>query len=245
MKWIKQVLYACKVWYRDIFTYPRNVLDITTSLDYDKYWEYKRGSEIGVLSDWQKERADFVAFLLKETSVKSLGDVGCGEGSILKYLQEKLSIQETIGYDSSILALEKAQAIGVTTIVQKDVQSPEDLTDIQEVDYYIAFEILEHISESERVLDVLYKKSNHGVFFSFPNSGFFTYRLRLLFGKFPKQWTLFPNEHIRFWTDADVRYWLRALGYTNYVIFHYQGVPGLNRLLPALFAAGIVVFLKK
>jgi len=98
---------------------------------------------------------------------------------------------------------------------------------------------------AEKILEYIYRKAKIGVFFSIPNSGYFIYRLRLLFGKFPKQWSVFPNEHLRFWTLGDLKWWLCALGYKKYKIFCYKGIPILNILLPSLFAAGLVVYIEK
>ena len=239
------MVYQIKIWLSDIFSYSQERLDINTSLDYNDYWEEKRGDSVGVLSDWQKERADIIIKALNLQKSVTIGDIGCGEGSILKYLKERLDVNETIGYDSSQFVLQKARAIGVSDVVLVDINNSEELNCIKEVDYNIMLEILEHVPQSEIVLDIAYKMAKKGVFFSFPNSGFFTYRLRLLFGKFPKQWVTFPNEHLRFWTATDLKYWLSALGYKKYKIFYYKGVPVLNKLLPSVFAAAFVVYIPK
>lgn len=244
MRTIRERLYFIKAWYKDIFRYPKKVLRLEHNLDYDAYWEKKRGATVGALSDWQRARADIIISQLpKEVSV-TIGDIGCGEGSILKYLQEHARIGNAVGYDSSAFVLQKAASIGVHTRML-DMRDAHQLAGIEPADYMLLLEVLEHIPHSEEVLSVAYAKASRGVFFSFPNSGYFIYRLRLLFGRFPKQWINFPNEHLRFWTMTDVRWWLNALGYRTYRMYHYKGIPMLSRLWPSLFAAGQLIFLEK
>lgn len=244
MKGIKEKLYVLKIWYKDIFLYPKETIQVSDSLDYDRYWQEKRGKEVGVLSDWQKIRADIVlSFLPKDTGIR-IADIGCGEGSILTYIKERTRATEIIGYDSSDFVLQKAQAIGAT-VRSIDFNDEESLRTLKRTDYTLLLEVLEHTPHSEKILKAAFESSTKGVFFSIPNSGYFIFRLRLLLGKFPKQWVTFPNEHLRFWTLTDVAWWLKALGYQHYHIRTYKGVPFLNKLLPSLFAAGIVVYVKK
>ena len=110
-------------------------------------------------------------------------------------------------------------------------------------DYALLFEIVEHVPLSEALIENARKNARRGVFVSFPNSGFFTYRLRLLFGRFPVQWLFHPSEHLRFWTYKDVRWWLSACGWKNAVVHGYEGVPILNTLFPGLCAAGIILYI--
>ena len=244
---IKKALYQIKLWMKDIFIYHTKTISPEDSLDYDMYWEGKRGDEVGVLSDWQKERANIILKEIKNDSHKdsvSIADIGCGEGSILDYIKHYGNISESFGYDSSPFVLEKAKKIGIETHLL-DLNNKESLKDIKRADYMLILEVLEHIPHSEEVLKLLLNKSDKGVFFSFPNTGFFTFRLRLLFGKFPKQWVTFPNEHIRFWTATDLKWWLNALGYTEHTIHYYRGIPLLNKIFPSLFAAAFVVYLPK
>ena len=37
------------------------------------------------------------------------------------------------------------------------------------------------------------------------------HRLRYMLGRFPLQWIVNPNEHIRFWTLKDLIWWLDYL----------------------------------
>lgn len=107
-------------------------------------------------------------------------------------------------------------------------------------------ELLEHLPNSEEVLLALLKTTNKKLIFSIPNTGFIGHRLRLLFGSFPLQWRTHPGEHLRFWTYNDIRFWLKELELSkNSKIYFYEGIPLLNRILPSLFAMGILVVIEK
>ncbi len=242
-KKIKDKLYSLKTLYRDIFCYPKNKINPADN-SYDKYWAERRFGGKASLSDWQKDRADIILSVIKNYKKITLGDIGCGDGMVLKYLSDKADVSLVVGYDSSELILERAKSLGVQT-AKLDINNKKDLSEIKENDFNLLLEVLEHIPSAEKVLKTVYNKSKEGVFFSFPNSGYFTYRLRLLFGKFPSQWAVSPGEHVRFWTNADLKWWLNAQGYKNYNIFYYQGAPILNKLWPPLFTAGFVVYLPK
>lgn len=247
-KYIKQKLYFLKQWYVIVFTYPSETLSLSESSDYDAYWQQRRGGVNDVrarqISNNEKLRADFIVSIIDKNMEVSIGDIASGPGVIFDYLKAKLNIREYIGYDSSDYALEAAKSLGMKG-VKFDINRPDDLLQIKEADYLLLLEILEHIPHSEKVLHEVYKKAQKGVFFSFPNSGNFLYRLRLIFGRMPAQWIKFPNEHLRFWTLTDLTWWLKALGYTNYKIHSYRGIPVLEKLWPSMFAGSFVILLKK
>ncbi|MBX4200285.1 class I SAM-dependent methyltransferase [Candidatus Parcubacteria bacterium] len=241
MQQVRKILYNLKEWWKIMFVYPPLTL---SNVDYDEYWKSKRGSNIGAISDWQIERASFVINELKERSVGSICDIACGDGSILHYISKQFPGVKLVGTDISEFALEQAEKFGVETI-KLDIGDTKQLTKIPVADYILLFEILEHIPHSEELLLKAYEKSERGVFFSFPNTGFFPHRLRLLFGRVPMQWKLSPSEHVRFWTKRDLLWWLQSLGFKKYKIKYYKGVPFLNELIPSWFAAGFVVFISK
>jgi 2-polyprenyl-3-methyl-5-hydroxy-6-metoxy-1,4-benzoquinol methylase len=244
---IKERLYFLKQWYRIAFSYPQERLAITESLDYDAYWKKKRGDKTGVsartISGNERMRAEYVVEKIGSELV-SIGDIASGPGVIYTYLKNKLNLTEYIGFECSDYALEVARSLGMIG-VKFDVNAEHDLGLIREMDYFLMLEILEHIPHSEKILAHVYGKARKGVFFSFPNSGNFLYRLRLLFGRMPAQWVNFPNEHLRFWTYADLTWWLNAQGYEKYEIHGYRGIPLLEKISPGLFAGSFVVFIPK
>jgi 2-polyprenyl-3-methyl-5-hydroxy-6-metoxy-1,4-benzoquinol methylase len=247
MTYLKQKLYFLKRWYVAVFTYPQQKLSLIDSLDYDEYWKKKRGEVSGnqakQISANEKMRADFVALKIGKERV-SVGDIASGPGVIFNYLKDKLTLSEYIGYEYSDYALEVARSLGMNG-VKFDINNERDVAAIKEADYFLMLEILEHIPHAEKILMSAYEKSRKGVFFSFPNSGNFLYRLRVLFGRMPAQWVSFPNEHLRFWTYRDLKWWLRALGFSSYEIYCYRGIPVLEKIWPAMFAGSFVIYIKK
>ena len=233
------MLYQIKEWFRQMFAYPPLNLE---EVDYDKYWKDKRGKNIGAISDWQELRADFIALKVVEPS--HFVDIGCGDGSILNFLKEKGLVSKGVGVDMSEFALDKVRDFGFETL-NKDIRDRKFVDEMPEADFILMLEILEHIEHSEAMLKGAYNMAKKGVFFSFPNTGFFVHRFRLFFGRFPLQWRLSPGEHLRFWTKRDLVWWLKELGFDNYEIFYYKGMPVLNKIWPSMFAAGFVIFLVK
>lgn len=241
---MKQLLYHLKEGIKALYTYPKYCLEYTTSGDYDTYWEEKRGKNIGTLSHWQIQRMEFIHQILKEHERKNIhiADIGCGDGGIMHALKEKNpEIVSCTGYDSSSFALARAETFGIEGHLV-DIADPDTLSTCVPADYYLMLEILEHVPHSERMLLTVRSKARNGVFFSFPNSGYIRHRLRFLCGRFPVQWRILPNEHVRFWTLADVRWWLQALDITQYTLQVYEGVPVLRTIFPGLFGAGIIVY---
>jgi len=243
IKKIKEELFELKRWKSLVYTYPKLSLK---EVDYNLYWKDKRGGGIGRLSTWQTERANIIISEIKKAagSKPDILDVGCGDGSILKYVSDNLSVGAMYGADNSSFALGCAESFGVKSSLI-DIADIDTLDKLTTADYVLLLEILEHVVNPEEVLGCMYKKAKRGVFFSFPNSGFATYRLRLLLGRFPLQWRLHPSEHVRFWTYSDLKWWLRELGYRKYTVNFYRGVPFLRKLWPALFSAAFVVHIPK
>lgn len=241
---MKGLLYKTKRSLKYLFSYPVSTLE-TVAVDYDDHWEKKRGEHLGKLSRWQKQRADLILKYLKESANPvSLVDVGCADGTVLKYLKDNANVSRIVGTDVSSSALVKARSHGVETIlVGKNIE--DSVPVVPDTDYVLLLEVLAHVPEAERFLKEMLDKSNTGVFFSFPNTGYFLHRLRLLLGRFPVQWTMHPNQHLRFWTYTDLKWWLKASGYTKYTLHTYEGVPVLKNILPGLFSKGLFVYLPK
>ena len=113
-------------------------------------------------------------------------------------------------------------------------------------DYVVMSEVIEHVSNSEYFVKTGYKLAKKALIISIPNTGYYTYRLRLLFGKFPVQWVQHPAEHLRFWTIRDFKSWLTSL---NIDISLLKIVPSngifLYKLFPNLFGKQIVFIIEK
>lgn len=236
------MLNRLKDWWRQLFLYPKKKLEVIGE-DYNAYWRQKRGVEPS-LSAWQKKRGDLIIEHLRLLSEDTftIADIGSGDGVILAYILQAFPNATAIGYDSSEVAHELAQKAGIQHTKFLNLKEDIDLDAVEMADYVLLLETLEHIPEAERVLQAAHAKALRGVFFSFPNTGFFTFRIRLFLGKFPAQWIRMPNEHLRFWTYQDVKWWLKAQNFSKFIVHVYEGVPLLRNILPGLFGAGLFVF---
>jgi SAM-dependent methyltransferase len=240
LKKTKDVLYTTKEWGKRIFIYPQKRIAPGAHFDYDSYWKEKRGVYMGSLGRWQGKRAALAAQIISAARGASINDIGSGSGEVLKVIKERAGVEKAVAYDSSRYALGIAAAAGLETKLF-DINKSGEFSRIDPADFTIMFEILEHIPGPEELLKEAYDKSAKGVLFSFPNTGFLVHRLRLLFGKFPLQWAKHPGEHLRFWTNADLKWWLKAQGYKHYKIHYYVGIPFLKDIWPSMFAAGFFV----
>jgi 2-polyprenyl-3-methyl-5-hydroxy-6-metoxy-1,4-benzoquinol methylase len=207
-------------------------------VDYDKYWE--KGKSFGPLNDFQLARAKFILKSIEHND--SILDLGSGDGAIINYLITKTQGIDFTVSDISDYSLSHLKN-NFKNVIKIDLNN--DQFNFDQYDYVFMLELLEHIMNPEALLMYSLDKSNKGVFFSVPNTGYIFYRLRLLFGRFPMQWRLHPSEHIRFWTKKDLVWWLNSLGISNYEIKTYEGIPILNRINSALFSEAFVVYIKK
>ncbi|HIP90606.1 MAG TPA: methyltransferase domain-containing protein [Candidatus Nanopusillus sp.] len=223
---------------RQIIYYPRIVLD---DIDYDMYWKAKK-KNLGIPNNWQKQRGKWIVERIEPNS--TVLDIGCGDGAVLLYMLQQKEFT-AIGADISDYVLNFLNSKKIKTI-KVDINNLKDIENLPEVDYILLLEVLEHIPNSEKFLKTILKKAKKGVFFSVPNSGYISYRLRLLFGSFPVQWKIHPGEHLRFWTYKDIKWWLKQLNlYHKSEIYVYEGIPFLNKIWKNLFGAGILVYIKK
>ncbi|MBX4211229.1 MAG: class I SAM-dependent methyltransferase [Candidatus Yanofskybacteria bacterium] len=231
------VLYSFKQWFRSLRRYPQLQ---ARNLNYNQYW-HERKLQVNSINEFQLERARMVAASISIQS--TLLDIGCGNGMVLKEINSRKPLAEKFGVDVSEVALNLARENGVQTL-RCDIANPQEREQLPHVDYILLFEVLEHLTFPEELLGWAVHYAQKGVFMSVPNTGFLFHRLRLLFGKFPLQWKVNPSEHIRFWTWRDMQWWLNQLG-LDYRLKGYQGVPGLNRIMPSLFAQGLFVQIKR
>jgi methionine biosynthesis protein MetW len=236
---VKQSLYYVKQDLLTIVRSPTPTWNATYTVDYDTYWHKRRdgiAAEHLPLTRWQRERFSYLQRWL--TSDMRVLDVGCGDGGLLTVLKEEAGV-EGIGIDvdpGSVAAVRERGFLAE----QVDISEVDALKTLPQADVAVAFELLEHLPNTEQVLMALVEKTTQGVIFSVPNTGYFVYRLRLLLGKVPAQWVTHPAEHLRFWTRADMRLWLGSLGLTIREEVFYEGVPGLNRVFPSLFGKGMI-----
>lgn len=241
IKIIKNLLVKLRGDLKQIFVYPSCVYGDDFSVDYQKYWERRRDGNTAVLTTWQKQRANEALAIIEPDA--TVMDIGCGDGAILDYMHS-VAGTKSIGVDIDPLILASAEKLGIQTVCA-DINDLDRIDALPMSDYIIAFEILEHMPNPETFIAHILKKSNKGLIFSVPNTGYYSHRLRLLCGRFPLQWVAHPGEHLRFWTALDMQFWIKSTGLKIEKMVLYQGLPLLNKIFPRLFSQGMIIFIKK
>ncbi|NCF75234.1 MAG: methyltransferase domain-containing protein [Xanthomonadaceae bacterium] len=115
---------------------------------------------------------------------------------------------------------------------------------LDEVDYILELEVIEHLPNIEEFVSKIKNKARKSLIFSIPNRGYYSHRMRLLSGRFPLQWINNPSEHLRFWTVKDIKWWVNFMGLNSNKIIIYEGLPILNKIFPNLFGQGIIIKIK-
>jgi methionine biosynthesis protein MetW len=227
---------ALKKAYAYLFKYFPNAIE---TLDYNVYWDVlSRGAY-----QFDSAFSYKVRLISDEVEVgSSVLDIGCGDGSLLEALRNLKNVRG-VGIEISDYAIELARKRGVE-VIKGDVSNREFRIDTV-YDYIIISEVLEHIPNPEEVMLKIRHKFRKNVFISVPNTGHIGDRLRLLLGRFPKQWVLHKSEHLRFWTVEDFICWCRELGF---VVEKFHGMPvfydvlklPLWKYFPRLFSTHIL-----
>ena len=126
-------------------------------------------------------------------------DLGCGDGSLLKYLQDT---RQTRGYgveltDANILAGVKN---GIN-IIQNDLESGLSVFESGSFDQVILSQTLQAMRHTEAILREMLRVGREGIV-TFPNFGYWKNRLQVLRGHMPVsadipyQWYDTPNVHL-------------------------------------------------
>lgn len=236
----KKFFYILKQDILSLTKYPIKEL-ANYSVNYDYYWSKKRQTSEPVLSTWQKRRMGYVLKMIEPGS--TVLDLGCGDGAVLKFLADKMNVTG-IGVDVSEEILSRTQVLGIKTI-KMDIAKLNELDSLPEVDYITGFEIIEHLPNPEEFIFIIKNKARKALIFSVPNTGYYSHRLRLLFGRFPLQWVSHPGEHLRFWTVKDMKWWVEALGFKLDQLVIYGDLSFLKDIFPKLFGRGIIIKIKK
>lgn len=227
------------------------------SCDYNDYWKKRaekefhftgdRGSIEGPgVSAGKLEQKVLLALSVKYKRVKILSslilpsssvlDIGCGRGEVLKYLKKSKNIKG-FGLDVSSYAVEGLikEGIDATCCNISDTNAIKAIAG--NYDYILLISVIEHLQRPEDLLKLIKGKINKALIVGIPNSGFYHDRLRLMFGKFPMQWTEHPADHLRFWTLRDFKWWINWMGdYRIIKVIPDWGTPILKDILPSMFA---------
>ena len=199
---------------------------------YNEYWAQGRSKykyRYGVFLSWIKPGSKVL-------------DLGCGDGYLANLIAEKNYCDVTCA-DVSEVALNIAKARGLKVIkasIDEPLPFPEN-----SFDYVIATEVLEHIIKTESALSEMARVSKKYLLVSIPNIAYWEHRLRLVLGRFPKQWVFHPMEHLRYWSVADFKDTLKGLNLEPAVIKGGSGKRYLRDVWPNLFAEQICFKIEK
>jgi methionine biosynthesis protein MetW len=145
------------------------------------------------------DRADFAAIAQWVTPDTRVLDLGCGDGSLFKYLQRERNIS---GYgveidDENVLACVQN---GVN-VVQRNLELGLQEFDDQSFDYVILSQTLQAMRHGELVIREMLRVGREGIV-TFPNFGYWRNRLQIMAGRMPVsdalpyQWFDTPNIHL-------------------------------------------------
>jgi methionine biosynthesis protein MetW len=204
--------------------------------DYDVYWRERPPGGV-------QPRYEIIAKSLEPGT--TLLDVGCGDGALLAYVEQRRRIRG-VGIDISAVAVEGARNRGVDARVSTLSELLQSVPPSR-FDHVVMSEVLEHVPDPEAMVRQGWELARRCLWLTFPNIAYFPHRLRLFAGRFPVQWVVFPGEHLRFWSIPDFRDWLRQLGFSAPCIWPSNGLMifELHRLWPNLLANQIVVRLER
>ena len=129
----------------------------------------------------------------------SVLDLGCGDGTLLRYLQQTRSVN---GYgveidDESILQCVKS---GVN-VVQSDLERGLSGFEDRSFDYVVLSQTLQAMRNSETIMREMLRVGREGIV-TFPNFGYWKNRLEVLKGRMPVsenlpyEWFDTPNVHL-------------------------------------------------
>ena len=145
------------------------------------------------------ERPDFAAIAAWIPKGASVLDLGCGDGSLLRYLNETRAVR---GYGVEINDLDIVSCIANgMNVIQNDLDS--GLSDFEEgsFDFVILSQTLQATRHTEALIREMLRVGREGIV-SFPNFGYWKNRLNVLRGnmpvssELPYQWFDTPNVHL-------------------------------------------------
>lgn len=209
---------------------------------YDDYWTKRTAS--GDLPPLMP-RYQLIAAEIPDGS--TVLDIGCGDGSFLRYLQSTKPHCRTVGADISSIMINKLTTQGFEgKLISSDRPLQEQFDEY--FDYVVMMEVIEHVHDAEGLTRQAARLARKRLYISIPNVGFVLHRLRLaLCGRFPvTNVRCHMKEHIRFWTVKDFSEWIHHLGFTLIAVSPQVGSnePWLIRLLaktwPALMSKSVI-----
>src|SRR5687767_4417783 len=183
-------------------------------------------------------RADFAAIAESIRIGASVLDLGCGDGTLLRYLKDT---RRTTGYgveiaDEGVLGCVKN---GVN-VVQSDLERGLSGFDDDSFDYVVLSQTLQAMKNSEIIIREMLRVGREGIV-TFPNFGYWKNRLEVLRGRMPVSENLpyewFNTPNVRLCTVADFERFCEERGIRiveRKVLTHGRPVTMMPNLLGAL-----------
>jgi methionine biosynthesis protein MetW len=163
-------------------------------------------------------RPDFAAIAAWLPQGSSVLDLGCGDGSLLRYLRETRGVR---GYGVEISDTNVAACIANhVNVIQSDLESGIADFESASFDFVILSQTLQATRHTEALMKEIVRVGREGIV-SFPNFGYWKNRLQVLLGnmpvsrELPYQWYDTPNVHLCTLDDFEIlcaHHQIRILG---------------------------------
>jgi methionine biosynthesis protein MetW len=145
------------------------------------------------------QRPDFAAIAARVKPGARVLDLGCGDGSLLRFLTEERGIA---GYgveidDRNVLACVQN---GVN-VIQRDLEAGLSVFESGSFDFVILSQTLQAMRHTETIVREMLRVGREGIA-TFPNFGYWRHRLQVVLGRMPVspdlpyQWFDTPNVHL-------------------------------------------------
>ncbi len=166
-------------------------------------------------------------------------DLGCGNGSLLRFLQERRAVRGYgIEIDDAKIVASVANGINV---IQSDLESGLSGFESNSFDYVILSQTLQAVRHTEAILREMLRVGREGIV-SFPNFGFWRARAQTFAGRMPVsknlpyEWYDTPNVHLFTIVDFETFCVKRGIRVLERVVMNEQGdrISALPNLLGAL-----------
>jgi methionine biosynthesis protein MetW len=144
-------------------------------------------------------RPDYAAIAARVKPGARVLDLGCGDGSLLRFLTEERGIA---GYgveidDRNVLACVQN---GVN-VIQRDLEAGLSVFESGSFDFVILSQTLQAMRHTETIVREMLRVGREGIA-TFPNFGYWRHRLQVMLGRMPVspdlpyQWFDTPNVHL-------------------------------------------------